>query len=68
MQVLTPKTLGLKSEWTIYSYWFDYDRSKSTFDEKVWQFAIRNSKTGETRAILAADVETRMLQQCRPPQ
>jgi hypothetical protein len=61
---LTSKDLDLNDDWKIFAYWFDYDRHKTTYDEKVWQFAVKNKKTGRTNTFIASDIEKKLLAKC----
>ncbi|PRC91727.1 hypothetical protein [Solimicrobium silvestre] len=56
--------LGLSDDWKIYNYVYDYDQHKKTYDEKVWQFLVKNTMTGATNTIIASDVEKVLLARC----
>jgi hypothetical protein len=62
--VLSSADLGLSQEWKIYAYWFDYDRHKPDYGEKVWQIAVRNTKTKRTKTFLASDAEKLLIERC----
>ncbi len=62
--VLTPKDLGLNDDWVIMYFAFDYDHHKVAYNEKFWQFGVKNKKTGSTNTFIASDIEERILSRC----